>query len=63
MDEVYHIKPETLEELLEDTESSRAATPVCALQVMHQIQECLDVIGEHSEHVSQVLLHPVYTTD
>jgi hypothetical protein len=60
MDEVYHTKPETLEELLEDTERSCAATPVCALQVMHQIQECLDVNGEHSEHVSQALL-PVYT--
>jgi len=63
MDEVYHIKPETLKELLEDTERSRAATPVCALQVTHQIQVCLDVIGEHSKHVSQALLLPVYTTD
>lgn len=63
MNEVYHIKPETLEELLEDTERSCAATPVCALQVMHQIQECLDVTGEHSEHVSQALLLPVYTKD
>jgi hypothetical protein len=39
MDEIYHINPETLEELLEDTENLRSATPVCALQVMHQIQE------------------------
>ena len=38
MDEVYHIKPETLEDLLEDTEKACAATPVCALQGMHQIQ-------------------------
>lgn len=60
MDEVYRTKPEKQEELLEDTERSCAATPVCTLQGMHQIQECLDVIGEHSEHVSQALL-PVYT--
>jgi hypothetical protein len=58
MDEVYRIKPEKLE----DTERSCAATPLCALQVTHQIQECLDVISEHSENVSQALL-PVYTKD
>jgi len=52
-----------MSDTLEDTERSCSVTPVCALQVMHQIQECLDVIGEHSEHVSQALLLPVYNKD
>jgi len=43
MDEVYHTKRETQEELLEDIERSCAATPVCAVQFMHQIQEFKDL--------------------
>jgi hypothetical protein len=58
-DIVYHTKPATLEELLEEITASCAAIPehkldgICNSYV-HQIQHCPHVNREHSEHKSQL---------
>jgi hypothetical protein len=54
-DAVYHTKPATMEELQEEIKASHAAIPEHKLDGLShsqgcQIQDCLDVNGDHFEH-------------